>query len=96
MPKGMKRPTLEGGYALTPGIPADFWAEWLAQNKDNPIVVNKTIFASDTRDAIEGLADDHKEFRSGFEPLVPDTDPRIPKSTNPAVQDIATETRDAA
>lgn len=95
LPKGMKRPSLEGGYALTPGIPADFWAEWLVQNKDNPIVVNGMIFAHESRDQVEGMAADREELRSGFEPIVPDSDPRIPKSARPEVDPIKTATRAA-
>jgi hypothetical protein len=39
----------EGGYALTEGIPKDFWERWLRQNKDAPCVVKKLVFALPAR-----------------------------------------------
>src|SRR5208282_3283348 len=38
-PKGYPRaPIIVGGYALTSGIPADFWEQWLEQNKNSDYV----------------------------------------------------------
>lgn len=59
---------LEGGYALTSGIPADFWAEWLKQNAEADYVKNHMIFAYDassTRDK----ARERAELKSGIEPV---------------------------
>lgn len=95
-PKGYKRPDVsDGGYALTRNIPADFWEQWLEQNKDAPYVVNKIIFAAGSYDLAEGESNEHADVRSGFEPLVPDDDPRIAKSQNPAVENIKTADRTA-
>lgn len=96
IPKGYKRPVVEGGFALTSNIPADFWEEWLEQNKEMEIVKNGFIFAHAGRDHAEGLAQEREALRTGFEPIVPDSDPRIPKSTNPFVTDVQTSARDAA
>lgn len=76
-----KAPTclIVGGYALTPGIPREFWEEWMRQNKDSPMVQNRVIFAYESRDHVEGQAREQAEVRSGLEPIVPDSDPRLPK-----------------
>jgi len=89
-PKGYRRPVTEGGYALTHNIPADFWEKWLAQNQGNPLVENGMIFAAPDRDDAEAMARENAHLRSGFEPIVPDTDPRIPKSINAGVGGIET------
>lgn len=95
-PKGFRRPEIEGGYALTSNIPADFWAEWERQNAQNPLVLNKIIFAAGTRDSVIDEALDNAAVRSGFEALEPDStgkdrDPRIPRSLDPNVSSIETE-----
>ncbi len=90
-PKGYKRPEVEGGYALTSNIPADFWEKWLHQNAENPLVTGKMIFASPTRDHAIGESQELEGTRSGFEPLDPDNaDPRIPRSLDPNVSNIET------
>ncbi len=90
LPKGYRRPNIEGGYALTRGVPRDLWETWLAQNQDTDLVKNKVIFASPDHDELIGLARDHEHVRSGLEPLNPDGDPRAPKSLNPQVGNIET------
>jgi hypothetical protein len=79
-------PAIEGGYALTPGIPTDFWEKWLEQNKMADYVVNQMIFAVPTMASAKSQAREQEEFKSGMEPLSRDTDknglltdPRIPK-----------------
>jgi hypothetical protein len=76
---------LTGGYALTHGVDAEFFAEWLRQNADADIVRNKLVFAHATDTA--GQAKEHAALKSGAEPLeVPRhrgekvTDQRIVKS----------------
>jgi len=94
VPKGYQRPILsEGGYALTRGIPEAFWNEWLKQNKDSPYVLNKIILAAPTPDRAEDETDDMAEIKTGFEPIVPDSDPRIPRSQNAYVSDVETGNR---
>lgn len=92
VPKGYKRPDIEGGYALTRGIPADFWREWLRQNSDFPMVTNKLIFATTDYADTVAKAIERAGLKSGFEPIVPDDDPRAPKSLNPAISSIETGT----
>lgn len=86
---------VEGGYALTRGIPADFWRQWLEQNKLADYVVNKMIFAMDAESS-QSKAREHGELKSGLEPLSQETgangvlkDRRVPKSINTNVSRVA-------
>jgi hypothetical protein len=81
-----------GGYALTSGIDADWFAEWLKQNETTDLVKNKIVFAhaKDTH----AMANEHKDVRSGLEPLNTETtirngkqvkvDPRMPRAIEKA------------
>lgn len=83
-PPGMAaRVPTQGGYALTPNIPADLWATWLEQNRDSELVRNNIIFASPRIDLVAGQSLEYKKQRSGLEPLTPDTDERSPKRQLP-------------
>jgi hypothetical protein len=78
--------------ALTSGIDADWWAKWMEQNKTTDLVLNKQVFAH-ARDT-NGLAREHKNIKSGLEPLNPEmvikgdkrvhVDPRFPKGVERA------------
>lgn len=89
-------------YALTPNVNAEWFAEWLKQNEQNPIVRNGCVFAYADEASVRDAAKDHKEFRSGLEPLTTGTDangqprdPRIPKKSSAAVGAVsAIETAD--
>jgi hypothetical protein len=59
------------GYALTPGIPKEFWDQWLDAHKDMDIVVNKLIFACPTTTDVRAIARENEGRRSGLEPLDP-------------------------
>lgn len=96
-------PALEGGYALTHGIPAAFWEKWLEQNKMAPYVQNKMIFALD-RASTKAKARELDELKSGLEPISQEHDAqgrmkdrRIPKpitgqiARNPPVSAIASD-----
>jgi hypothetical protein len=80
---------IEGGYALTRGIPKDFWDQWLEQNKDAPFVKNGHVFAQPTMDSVIDQAQDGAKLRTGFEPLDVSNDgkndSRMPRSTHPGV-----------
>lgn len=90
-PRGFPAPPeIAGGYALTPNVDADFFAEWMKQNEQNPLVLNKMIFAHASHGHAIGEARDLKDSRSGFEPLVPDTDPRMPRPIGAGVTGIQT------
>lgn len=63
-------------YALTHGVDKDFFDRWLVDNKDNPAVVNKLIFASDKPETVQGIAREHAKVRTGLEPINPSRLPR--------------------
>lgn len=69
-----------GGGGLTPGIPKDFFDKWMEQNADHPAVLNKMIFAAVSDDDARAEARARTGQKSGMHPLIPDTDPRFPKS----------------
>lgn len=92
-----ERGPMADGYALTSGINAEFWNEWLRQNQKLPLVKNKLIFAFPEITSVRAKAHELKDTRSGFEPLaIGDgvTDPRVPKPTNAAVEPIKTAVLD--
>jgi hypothetical protein len=76
-----ERPTMAGGYALTFGVDADFFEVWLEQNKTTDMVKNKMIFAQEKVDDAKAEAVENKSRDSGFGPLRPDNDKRMPKKT---------------
>ncbi len=73
-----------GGYALTRGIPREFWDKWMEEFADSPLVLNGQIFAASRPSIAAGRAAEQKELTSGMEPLRVGKDARIPKPTNPA------------
>jgi len=80
----MPIPAAPGGYALTPGIDAEFWAQWLEQNRETDLVKNRIVYAHDTTDAVMGEMRDNKDVRSGLEPLDPANLPRDVRGIKPA------------
>jgi len=65
------------GFALTPGIPRDFWELWLEQNQESMLVKNGLIFAhtSEANTAAEAK-DKGATLKSGLERLDPN---KLPK-----------------
>ena len=90
-------PEIRGGYALTPGIPSDFWEIWLEQNKNADYVTSGMIFAFPDMESAKAKANEQKDLRSGLEPLSRQVDEktgllkdrRIPKPLNASVGRIA-------
>lgn len=90
-PEGFpEKPKIVDGAALTYGVDKDFWDEWAKQNELNPIVKNRMIFAG-AEDQVAGIAREVKDVVSGFDPVDPRGDARMPKSQNAAVSNIETE-----
>lgn len=93
-PKGFHSPPeIVNGAALTRGVDKDWFDTWMEQNKLNPIVLNKMVFAHDTDDGIRGESKDLEKFLSGLEPVNPTGDARIPKSSRSEVSDIESGVR---
>lgn len=84
-------PEIVDGAALNYGVDKDWFDAWLEQNKMNPIVQNRMIFAHETIDGVRGEAKELGAFLSGLEPVNPGKDRRIPKSTREEVSDVETE-----
>jgi len=61
-----------GGYALTPGIPKDFWDEWCLQNNGHVALTNKMLFAHTEMASVTSQATDMQNERSGLERINPD------------------------
>jgi len=83
--KGQADLSTVNGYALTTGVPKEFWEEWLSQNADQPYVKNHCVFAYGTSEA--GTRDKAKEMKgqlSGFEPI----NPADPASKSPELRGI--------
>lgn len=66
------------GYALTTGVPRDFWERWLRDNERNPIVLNKHVFAQGSETRAVANAREFKDMRSGFQGLNQAGDYRVP------------------
>lgn len=78
-----------GGYAITPGIPKEFWDRWLDQHKEMEIVRKSMIFAHTSDNSVRDQARDGGSLLSGLESI----DPQNPQKT---VKGIAAGTREAA
>ncbi len=106
-PKGFPRPPIiEGGYALTPGIPKDFWDQWYEQNKNADFVRpangadHGAIFAyPDMEDAVSAAVENEK-YLSGLEPISTDEDARgrlidrrLPRPINMAITKVMPDDR---
>jgi hypothetical protein len=64
-----------GGYALTHGVDADFWAEWIKTHADYAPVVNGSLFAVPKPEEARNEAKRNAKVRSGLEPLDPEAIP---------------------
>lgn len=73
--KSPNAPIAEGGFALTTGVNAEFFAKWMEQNKETEIVRQGLVFASGDAASVSDQAKDHAEVRSGLEPLDPENLP---------------------
>ena len=71
-----------GQYALTPNVDAAFMREWLKQNEEHELVVNKLIFIqADESDAV-AQGTEQRGVWDGLHPLRMHSakkDPRVPK-----------------
>lgn len=68
-----------GGFALTPGVDAEFFAKWMGQNKSHPAVQAGLIFALVQENDAAAEAKDRRSLRNGLEPLAQKGDPRVPR-----------------
>jgi hypothetical protein len=66
------------GYALTFGVPRDFWERWLKDNERSPIVLGRHVFAAASTGRAVSEAKELREFKSGFQGLNQGGDYRVP------------------
>lgn len=59
-------------FGLTPGVPADFWAQWAANNAEYPPVKRGLIFASGDVSDVRAVAREMQAVTTGYDPLDPD------------------------
>lgn len=69
-----ERPLIVGGYALTHGVDADFFARWREQNADSDLVKGGFILSHEKQDAVSAEAKKHIK-PSGFERVTPSSLP---------------------
>ena len=67
---GANKASVKGGFGFT-DVDADFWDAWLKQAKNHPAIKNGLIFAHDRRQDTIAHALDHKEAKTGLEPIDP-------------------------
>lgn len=104
-PFGVQKP-LVGGYALTPNVDKEFFDEWTRQNKDHAAVKNGMIFARESRDDVEGMAEERADLKSGQEPLdmtmvkqgerVVAKDLRVPRTRSANLSNVQPDTEKAS
>jgi hypothetical protein len=66
---------IEGGFAITAGVDADFFNKWMEQNKDHDAVKNGFIFAAEKPADVSAHIKLMKGEAGGFEPTDPSSLP---------------------
>ena len=78
-------PRMIGGYAITEGVDADFWAAWLADHADDSLVTSGIIFAHAKAADVEAAARAGRSVVTGLEPINPDSlPPEFKRKIEPA------------
>jgi hypothetical protein len=75
------------GFGLTHNVDAEFFAEWLEQNKDAPYVKEGLIYAYADMGDVASKSRELEKVKSGLEPLDPDGDARAPRQIQPGTRD---------
>jgi len=74
---GAPKALMEGGYALTPGVPKDLWEHWKSLHGNSMMVKNGLIFAHAKTENTQAEAKEKKDVKSNLERLDPE---KLPKS----------------
>lgn len=86
-----EKPRMANGYAMTNGIPEDFWRAWVEQNAETDMVRNQLLIAERDPTSLRDVSADLKDVKSGLDPLDPKGDKRSPKPLNArAIEPIKT------
>jgi hypothetical protein len=65
------RVVTSSGFALTFGVPADFWDKWYDQHKELDAVKAGLIFAYERRADVQDAAKERKDIKTGLERIDP-------------------------
>lgn len=91
LPEGFpEKPRMKDGAAMTDGVDAHFMQEWLDQNHLNPLVLNRMVFIAENEIDFAAMAKEVADLNSGFEPIDPKGDMRIPRPTNANLSKLET------
>ena len=89
IPDGYEPPAMiVDGAALNFGIDADWMDQWLEEHQRDPLVLNKLIFAREKEEDAKAIAREHKDVKSGLDPVNPKGDTRMPKSNRGEIDDV--------
>lgn len=86
-----EKPEMRNGYAITHGVDADFFEEWMSQNALAPYVLSGMVCGFERIDDLIGFTEERKDVLSGLQPVLPDKDKRLPRSMRPEVTKPETE-----
>ena len=78
-----------GGYAITYGVPKDFFDEWLKQNADNEMVIKGLIFALPNATDAKRRGKEQREISGGLEPIDPTKRWKVGPLSNSVVEEMA-------
>ena len=74
------------GFVLTHGVDEAFMAEWMAENRDHPAVVNGLIRVHAKAGELKAMTREARDQKTGMEPLSPAGDKRVPKNKGQVVE----------
>jgi hypothetical protein len=80
---------IAGGFALTHGVDAEFFAAWIAHHAEFPAVKEGLIFAYEKPNAAASQAKEFAELKSGFEPVDPENLPDEFKAPGASIEKSA-------
>jgi hypothetical protein len=81
-------PMIVDGAAMNFGIDAEWMDHWLEEHKRDPLVINKLIFACEKEEDAKAIAREHKDVKSGLDPVNPKGDTRMPRSNRSEIDDV--------
>lgn len=66
---GLNRATIIGAEYATTEVDAEFWVQWLAENKDFPVLTAGALFAANDLSSLAAKAREVSKEITGFEPM---------------------------
>jgi hypothetical protein len=88
-------PQKVGGYAITANVDGAPWSQWWSQNcnenephKSFPPIASGMILWAEDIQKLKKKIRDQEPVMSGYEPLNPNADPRVPRSMSAGVSQL--------